>query len=272
MKKISFWGIIMLLGIHWLTSCVKGKDDSTGYAVGVLTHHETGGVYLLSIPDPSFAVYCPEFTEEVAQRRMEAGGCYYAVYARDNTLPENASRKVLENGYITASLIDYDAAVKYNLNESFVDTSVVLTGEIPVSDAKPSNQVFGYSGGYLFMTHKIASLEGDSFDWSLSYDEETMMPTKTDQKNYYNLFLRATVAGTDNQTEFTEHLSFNAYYLKDYLIEAATKEKESLTLDAAYGGSSAFTVRINYVSEIKGDTITWKHVDFPAKIAYFLPE
>jgi hypothetical protein len=273
MKKICFWGFVILFGLQGLASCMDGKDDSTGYVVGVLFRNEINGLYMLHITDTSFTVYCPEFEDKVARHEMEAGGCYYVVYSGDNTLPENAAHKVRENGYITASLIDCDAAAKYNLNESLVDTSVVLTDEIPVRDAKPSDRVFGYAGGYLFMTHKTVLPEGYTVDWSLSYDEETMMPTRVDNRNYYDLFLRATMAGNGSQTDTAvEHFSFNAYSLKDCLTEVALKEKESLTLDAAYGASSTFTVRINYASEINGDTITWKSTEFSAEITYFLPD
>lgn len=274
MKKVSFFLLVILFAFYGLTSCLdKGKDESTGYVVGVLDRDEANGFYTLSITDTSYVVYCPEFEEEVARHNMEAGGCYYVVYSKDNTLPENASHKVLENGYITASLIDYKMAAKYNLSESFIDTSVVLTDEMPVLDVKPSDQVFGYADGYLFMTHKISAQEGYTFDWFLSYNEETMMPTEADNKNYYNLFLRATIAGRDDtRTDTVEHLPLNAYYLKDYLMEAAIKEKEALILDSVYNEASTFTVRINYVSGITEDVITWKNAEFPAKISYFLPE
>jgi hypothetical protein len=122
------------------------------------------------------------------------------------------------------------------------------------------------------MTHKIVSQEGFTFDWSLSYDEEAMMPTMIDNKNYYDLFLRATVIDNRNQTDTIEHLILNAYYLKEYLTEAANKEKEYLSLNSTYNESSTFTVRIHYVSGIDGDMITWKNVEFPAKITYFVPD
>jgi hypothetical protein len=272
MKKIRFCVIVMLFALHGLTSCLeKGKDESTGYVLGVLNHDEGTGFYILNTQD-TFAVYCPEFKDKVVQGEMEAGGCYYVVYIKDNTLPENALYMVRANRYITASLIKYDVAVKYNLNESLIDTSAVLVDEIAVLDAKPSNEVFGYSEGYLFMTHKIVSQEGYTFDWSLSYNEETMMPTTVDKKNYYDLFLRATIAANSNQTDTIEHFSLNAYHLEEYLTEAANKEKEFLSLNSTYNASSTFTVRINYVSGIKGDMITWKSAEFPAKITFFIPE
>jgi hypothetical protein len=249
----------------------KGKDESTGYALGVLNLDEGTGFYMLNVQD-TFAVYCPEFKDKVVQDEMEAGGCYYVVYVKDNTLPENAPHLVRTNGYITASLAECNAAVKYDPSESLIDTSAVQAYEIPVLDAKPSDRVFGYSDGYLFMTHRIISPEGFTFDWSLSYDEETMMPT-VDNKNYYDLFLRATIAGSSNQTDIVEHFSFNAYRLGKYLTEAAKKEKEYLMLNSAYQASSTFTVRIHFVSAIEEDgTIIWKNVEFPAKIAYFVPD
>jgi hypothetical protein len=272
MKKIAFWGIVVLLSLYGLMSSLeKGKDELTGYVVGVLDHDENSDLYVLNIPD-TFRVYCPEFKEKVSRNEMEPGGCYYVVYTQDNYLPENAPHIVQTNGYVTASLMDYDEAVRYRLSESLIDTSVVQADEFPVMDAKPSDKAFGYSGGYLFMIHKISSQRGYTFDWSLSYDEETMMPANVDKKNYYDLFLRATIADNSNQTDTIDHFSLNAYYLKDYLIEAAKKEKEFLSQDSTYDEFSTFTVRINYASEIKGDTITWKNVVFPAKITYFVPE
>jgi hypothetical protein len=281
MKKACCWRIAVLFFLPGLVSCVdRGRDDLTGYALGVLSLDQAAGFYLMNVQD-TVAVYCPEFKDRALRGEMEVGGCYYFVYVRDNTLPENAPHAVRANGYVTASLAECHAAARYGTHESLIDTSMALPGEIPVSDVKPSDRVFGYSDGYLFMTHKTVLPEGDfALDWSLSYDAERMMPITVGNKNYYDLFLRATLVGGGDgsfrtDTAAVEHYSFNAYRLGEFLTGAAGKEKEYLQrLNSAYNASSTFTVRIHFASAIAAEdgTIGWKSVEFPAKIAYFVPD
>jgi hypothetical protein len=73
---------------------------------------------------------------------------------------------------------------------------------------------------------------------------------------------------SSDKTTTTEFMSLIAYNVNSYLKNVASKEKE--LLGSSYNQTSTFTLRINYVSEIKdNDELVWKSKEIASPIVLF---
>ncbi|MDR1222930.1 MAG: hypothetical protein LBL07_08655 [Tannerella sp.] len=263
MKKLSVFLVTALIALSGLTSCLKGDNTRSGYGVGILTYASNYSTLVIKTSFGNF--YGPELNAYVTKGQLEIDEYYYFYYTMDYDLPENSTEMVNANGYYTVSISPGTRADKYYAMPVLTDTSAVMTDEIPVLDVLYADGPFGYAESYLCMTH-IVSYEKDlTVQWDMSYDGSREIMSEVNGKRYYNLFLRATVSGSNEGSTKTETAHFNAYRLREFLERAAMDEK---SMPGYVSGSSTFLVKFNYVSDIKEDQITWsyKSAEFPINL------
>ena len=267
MKNFGLFLIASLLSVSCLTSCFKGSNISTFQAIGVFDLSNKSSVYVLKTVDGE--IYANEFNSMFSKGELSLGTPLYAHYTIDFDLPENAPNVVSVNGYYTVTINSFIIYDKHYLSYSLTDTSKMVNGEAVVVDPFVPVQDGGISGfydRYMFSTHKTQSNELN-FKWDLSYGADAMEVVEQDGKRYYDLFLRAT---EDGRSSGRFNLFPVAYDMGSYLRGVAQKEKDAL--GSSYNeNNSIFTLRLNYVSEIKEDsTIVWSKKEVAQYIATYL--
>lgn len=271
MRKISSYFVILLFSVIGFTSCLDGNNESTGAVIGVLDYSSgtSGLTCVLKTDDVNY--YCPGLNSEFAAGNIAIGDCLYLYFTIDYDLPENTTSMIEANGFATVTMNGYVKFDKYYTNSFLSDTTSVWFDEIPVVGAYTTEGIFGFYDNYMFITHVINQPENIELSWDLSYDAETMMPTEVDGVRYYDLYLRATKANTSTGTSKQRGYGV-AYYMGYFMQTAATREKAAL--GSAYDAySSAFKVRIHYVSEIKNETeFVWSTQEINLSVAAFLSQ
>ncbi|MDL2304944.1 hypothetical protein LJC72_06350 [Bacteroides sp. OttesenSCG-928-D19] len=269
MKKISLYFVVMLLSVVNLTSCLDGSNESTGEAIGVVDFSTKSTKPVLKTYYGEF--YAPELSTLLSDATIGYGDCLYIYYKIDYDLAENSPAMVETNGYYTVSLYNYVPFERNYLSHYLTDTATVMAdNEVAILDGLCLNGgINGFYDRYMFVTHIVNQPENLELRWDLSYDRESMMPTEENSKRYYDLFVRAVPTNTSEKTK-VDYPHCVSYDMGSYLREVAQAEKEAL------GGSyvatnSKFTLRVNYPSEIKGDTIVWSHKEWEQYVASFLP-
>lgn len=266
MKKIIWFFMTMLLGLVALTSCIDGNNESTGGVVGVLDYSSKGFTYVLKTDYGNY--YASEINSLITNNSVQLGDCLYFGYKIDFDLAENSEAMVESRGYYTVSLNTCQKFDKYYINSILTDTTTIQTSEIAVKDPL-YEYINTFYSRYMYTTHIVNQPENLELRWDLSYDEETKVTIEND-KRYYELYLRAVKTNTSDKSN-VDYPHLNSYDMGGYMREVAQMEKEAL--GSSYNASSSrLTLRINYVSEIKGDTaIVWSSKDLFPTIAYFLP-
>jgi len=264
MKKVFLFLCTALVGIISLNSCLEGSNESSGQAVGVYSAYGSKNfspVFFSTIGN----VYAPNMPNNFTDQK-----CYYIAYSYSADVPENSAAMVELNGYSTITMTAFVPIADYYLKSSLTDTTIVLDNELPL--------VSGYEAGgsayvqnYLFMTHVIKIPANTVLNWDMSYNYSTM-PTVENDKRYYDLFVRATKTTEGNNTGEVDTSVLNAYYVGSFLQYAAQREM-SLLGNSYSAGTSKFTLRINYVSDISEDSkLTWKSATEENLLIYeFLP-
>ena len=246
MKKFGLFLIASVFSVFCLTSCLEGNNVSEGYALGVLQYSSESHTYVLN--STLGLVSAPNLNA------LDLNECYYFYYKLDLDLPENATAVVQANGYHTISLVGHQKIDKYDLSPSLTDTSRVMNGEVPVHDAYESGNP--YIDEYYFIS-QIVNMPSDlQLTWNMSYDSD-MEPVVENGERYYDVFIRATKKNSSEKSdEKLQHL--NAYYVRDFLKNAASKERNAL--GSSYSEhSSKLRIRFNFVSEISEEgKLTWK--------------
>ena len=263
MKRNDFYLIVALFSVISFTSCISGDNVQGGEALGVMGYTNN---FTPVIKSPIGLFYSPTIANLLNKGDMRDGGCYIFNYTLDGDLPENAQSVVSANGYYTITLNAYEVIPSYNLDSYLTDTSKIMTDEVAIAVVFESSS---YVDGYLFITQVADPASNLQHDWNMSYDYSTMMPRVEGDKNYYDVYVRATKKNSNSA--LTSY--WNAYYMKNYLRDAAYKEKASLG-SGYLEASSKFTLRFIYVSAIDKDTeaITWKNHPIDVLISSFLDE
>jgi hypothetical protein len=266
MKRNGFYLIVSLLSVFCITSCISGNNVQEGQALGVMGYSSSYTPIMNSTFGP---VYSPTIANLLDKGDLRMGRCYIFNYTFDSDLPENAQSVVNVNKYYTITLNAYNEIPSYNIESYLTDTSKVLTDEVAILKVFEEST---YLEGFLFISQAVEQPSDLQLNWDMSYDYSSMMPNVEDNKNYYDVFVRATKKNTGSaSTVAMQYL--NAYYMKRYLSDAASKEKA--LLGSGYSESSSkFTLRFVYVSAIDKDTqaITWKNHPIEVLISSFLDE
>jgi hypothetical protein len=255
-----------LIAVVSFTSCLEGNNTGTDYYVGVLDYSKNYTTPVMKTLYGDF--YGPELNSLISSGNMDLGDGWYFQITCDWDLPENSSEMVAVNGYYTGSVYPIAKADKYYAAPYLTDTSEVMTGELPVSEIlySGSNAIFGYAEGYLFITHAVNHDKDSKLNWDISYNSDDMV-TEENGVRSYNLFIRAVnSSGDDDENPGTNQYHFNTYQLKAFLDRAAWNEKDKAGINAT------FTVKFNFVSEIKESEITWKSTTTGFPVSLFVSE
>jgi hypothetical protein len=253
-----------LIAVMSFTSCLEGENKSSGVYVGILDYNRGMTPVIKTL---SGYFYGPELNSYITSGKMNIGEGWLVQITYEEGLPENSLEMLEINGYYTASVVPYVQADKYYAAPYLTDTSEVMTSELPVSDALYSDGAFGIAEGYLFITHVINHEKGGKLKWDMSYDSDNMV-TEENGLRYYNLYVRAVKSGSDDDenTSTTDQAYFNMYLLRDFFDRAARDAKDKAGINAS------FTVKFNYVSEIKESEIIWKSKATDLPISLFVSE
>ena len=266
MKRNDFYLIVALFSVICFTSCISGNNVQEGQALGVMSYNTNYTPVMQSTFGP---VYSPTIANLLDKGDIRMNGCYIFNYTYDGDLPENAQSVVNVNKYYTITLNAYNEIPSYNIDSYLTDTSKIMTDEVAISKVFEESS---YLEGYLFISQSVEQPSDLQLNWDMSFDYSKMMPRVENDKNYYDVFVRATKK--NNGTASTVNMQYlNAYYMKNYLRDAAYKEKTLLGSD--YNEStSKFILRFVYVSAIDDDTqvITWKNHPIDVSISSFLDE
>jgi hypothetical protein len=266
MKKMTLFLLMTLIAVVSFTSCLEGNNTGTEYYVGILDYSKNYTTPVMRTLAGDF--YGPELNSLITNGDMEFGDGWYFQITYDQDLPENSPEMVYINGYYTASIYPLVKADKYSAIPYLTDTSEVMTNELPVSEILyVSNEApYGYAEGYLFITHLVSHEQNLELNWNVSYDRDDMI-TEVNGVRYYNLFIRATKSANGEEGASTTNLlHFNTYQLSDFFDVAARNERDKTDINAA------FTVKINYVSEIKESEIIWNSTTTSFPVSLFVSE
>ena len=266
MKRNVFYLIVALFSVFCMTSCISGDNTQEGRALGVMGYTNNYTPVMKSTFGP---VYSPTIANLLDKGDIRMNRCYIFTYTYDSDLPENAQSVVNANGYYTITLNAYEEIPSYNIDSYLTDTSKVMTDEVALSSVFEDSN---YLEGYLFISQSVEQPSDLLLDWHMTYDYSTMVPRVENNANYYDVFVRATKKNSGEKS--TVNMQYlNAYYMKNYLRDAANKEKS--LLGSSYNeATSKFVLRFVYVSAIDKDTqaITWKNHPVDVLISSFLDE
>ena len=265
MKRNVFYLIVALFSVFCITSCINGDNTQEGQAIGVMGYNN-----FTPVMNSTFGpVYSPTMSNLVDKGELKMNGCYFFTYTYNGDLPENAQSVVNANKYYTITLNSFEEIPSYNISSYLTDTSKVMNDEVAISKVYDGSDYFE---GYLFITQTVEQPSDLQLNWEMSFDYNEMMPSVEDNKNYYDVFVRATKKNNGDKSVVNMNY-LNAYYMKSYLRDAANREKA--LLGSSYSEtSSKFTLRFFYVSAIDKDTqeITWKNHSIEVLISLFIDE
>lgn len=269
MNRLGLYLTGFFLSIFFLTSCLKGSNVQEGWVCGVIS---VGGQLGMSaiLKTPTGDLYSSNLVSAINNGDVYYDDCLLVYYRLDSDLPENGSNVVETNGYYTVSVLQYIKLEKFFLRSYLTDISTVLPGEKPIVDGFVSGD---YIDKYLFIT-QIANHQSDmELQWEMSYDYSSMPTDNESNKRFYDLYIRATVKKESTNNSKSDVQYFNAYYMNDFFMQAATIEKTHL--GSNYNpNSSKFNVRFNYVIDCDGETntLTWKTHEIEEYIIWFIPD
>ena len=259
MKKISLLGAFFMMAVMLFTSCLgEGSNEDTRKAVGIVRFDSQSSKFVLDT-SPFGTVYSPVFNSP--EMAYNEGACYLLELTVNYDLPENSPEAINSNGFYTV-IVNWKYEVdRYAIyGGSSIDTSTVLTNEIPIID--PLLSIDGYVKGVLFFQHGVEKSDDQSISCRLTYDMESMF-TEEGQERIYDVFLRATKNTEGTKTPSKAAIA-SAYDMKYYLESAARKEADEK--------NTRVNLRLNYASEIKDGKITWKKTEkIPIDVTLILP-
>jgi hypothetical protein len=256
-----------LITVVSFTSCLESNNTMTAYYVGILDYSRNYTTPVMKTVYGDF--YGPELNSLINSGDMDFGEGWYFQIIYDRDLPENSLEMVEINGYNTVSIYPMAKAVKYYATPYLTDTSEVMTNELPVSEILyyGYDALSGYAEGYLFLTHLVNHEAGSKLNWDISYDSNDMITEENGVRNY-NLFIRAVKSvGGDDEKSGTNQYHFNTYQLRDFFDRAARNERDEVGINA-----TSFTIKFNYVSEIKESEIIWKNATMEMPVSLFVSE
>ena len=264
MKKSGLFFVGLLLSVFCLTSCLEGSNVSEGYGLGVLGLNNNL-TPILKTPVCSFA--SANLNSLLNAGTMQLDNCYYFYYQINFDLPENGDKFVESNGFYTITLLEFAELSKYYLSSSLTDNTTALPDEKPVLKGFINSN---YVEGYLFIEQTVYQPSDMELWWDLSYDYNTMMPTVEGNNRYYDLYIRA-IMEKEGTKDLVEMSYLNAYYMGNYLRNAANNEKTYLGINYSET-SSQFKVRFNYVTSINENTgeLIWESEQIEVDIAPLL--
>ena len=247
MKKLGLFLIVSLFSVC-LTSCLNSDSTFEDDAIGVMTYGSKGNSIVIKTWGGDI-LGGPSINALYMNGDMTTDGCYYFRYLFDRDLPENHLDVVAANGFTTVSILGYQEIDKYYMSYSLTDTSTVMPEEVPIVDG--CYNIRAYINKNLFLTHTANQPTDLSLYWDMSYDANTMMPTIVDAERLYDIYIRA--RKTNSSSNSKVNLSYiNAYYVSNYLENAAIREKE------LNPSATELIMRFNYVASIdENDKITW---------------
>lgn len=259
MKKTNVFGAIFIMAIVLFTSCLgDGSNKQSATTVGVVRYDYKTAKYLLDTYLWG-TLYSPSLNSTADVRE---GGCYYFSFELDFDLPENDGSVVNTTGYYTITLSQKYEVSRYSMSPVFLDTTTMLTNEIPLVD--PLASVDGYIKGIFFIQHSFKQPTDQSYTWNLSYNTQDMVVEESNNR-IYDVFIRASISGSAGTKTPTDGGAANAYDMKYYIESAANVEKD-LKKDVV-------NIRFNYVSEITDGNIVWKKSDLvPVSVDLILAE
>ena len=244
MKKTNVFGAIFIMAIVMFTSCLgDGSNTHKAPTVGVVRYDYKSAKYLLDTYGWG-TFYSESFNSSPDVRE---GACYYFNFELDMDLPENSNSVVSTTGYYKILLVNKSELSRYSMSPVFLDTTTLLTNEIPIIN--PYYALGGYVKGIIFLQHHIKQPEGQSHVWNLSYNTQDMVVEENGTR-YYDVFIRATIDGSAGTKTPTDMAPLNAYDMKYFLESAANVEKNQK--------DKVVNIRFNYVSEIKDGKMVWK--------------
>ena len=260
MKKISGLQYVVLFfsSLLMVSSCMTGEGGNkwSGPAFGVVGISNKTFENVLEI-DESTSLYNIRFANKYP------GDCFYVYIELDYDAPENSYENVTAKGYFTVNIVDMDDVAEGRVSYSLTDTSQVLPNEVPLLEGILEGEIYNYVKGLVFFASGIEMPSDQQMTWGLSYNSLDIVKEEGGLR-YYDVFLRATVRSAGSKSPEKRGV-VNAFNLKSYLEMVAQREK---TL-----GSANFKLRINYASDIKNETITWKQQESKdISVAWILSE
>lgn len=260
MKKLNLFGIVFLMAIGMLTSCLgEGSNSSSGTAIGVIRTDFRTFTNVLDISEyESFS--SPAFGN------MSEGSCCIVAYTLNYDLPENSTEMVKTNGYYTVTVAQKEEIEQFYMAYSLTDTTRLLDHEMPIINPVYEN-AGQYVKGRLFIAHLVKQPEDQKTAYHLSYDPQfTDIKEGSNGNRIYDVFLRATVVAEGSKTSEERLSELYAYNMSNYFNEVANME-DGL-------GKKTFDIRFNYVSDIKdGTDMVWKQSNtFSMSVADILPD
>ena len=249
MKKLILQRVVFIfVSLFLLMSCMEeGPNTHDGFAFGIVRFDMKSGENVLDIND-EVNLYASRFSFD------NDGDCFFVTYLINYDDEANSFEKIEANGFVKVSIFDKLDVNRYYLATT-IDTTNVLPGEVPLEAAFwDMNGYIRYFQNKLFMFSVLQIPTDQKMDFHMSYDIENMV-TEQYGKRYYNLFLRSTILDKEGTSSKDMVVIPNAFEIRNFLMEAARKEKES-------GTNLTFSIRLNYPTVIRDNGVmTWAHQD-----------
>ena len=244
--------IMFFVSLLLFASCMgEGSNTATGTLYGVVRMDNNTLKKVLDVNEYE-SLYSPTILNN-----RDLGACLFVYYEVDYDLPDNSPENIEANGYLTVTYMQVLVEGERQDMWYNMDTSNILHNEVAINDPA-SEGVFAYVKGRGFFWSVVTIPSDQKMSWYLSCDIQNV--EKNEHKTY-DVFLRCTAE--DVGTKPIEQEGFlNAYNMKLFLETIARQEKDL--------GSGNFTLRINYVSAVNDEQLTWDYKDISIPVDYIL--
>jgi len=251
--------IIFLAAILLLGSCMgEGRNVMTTTMFGVVRFDYKRMRNVLDVGETE-SLYSIEF------QTAQEDDCFWVYYELDYDLPENNYENSTDaegNAIYTVTILQKESVEPGSVRTSLMDTTQVLTGEVPIIDPIIEG-AFWYVKGKFFILSSLEIPNNQDMWWHFSFDYDNLMSGDGYQR-VYNVYLRTNIR--DKGTKTPETLTCPVVFDLKYYLQLAAQQEKSL-------GGTSFTIRFNYPSAISEDgNITWSYKDIqdPIQISYFI--
>ena len=252
MKKRGILATAICSALVLLTSCLGETTNSqrlSGMPGVVYTGDALSG-YKTLVDIGSFPIY----SATLDKGDLLPGDCVVTSFEVDYSSPENATAGT--QGYYNVSFSACEKIDKSNMRSLSLptDTTIALTGELPINNSVERSFMHSYVRGYQFLWPSINLKKNQTAEMQLYVDMNKIEPCYTkDGMNYYAMFLRAVEVNKPTNDDKVLTLMPWAFNVQLYIDRVNSLEKDA--------DSNFYYIRVYFVEKINDGQPVWSFSD-----------
>lgn len=250
MKKRGFLATAVCSALVLLTSCLGETTNSqrlSGMPGVVYTGDALSGSKTL-VDIGSFPIY----SATLESGGLLPGDCVVASFEVDYSSAENATAST--QGYYNVSFSSCEKIDNSNMRSMSLptDTTMLLTGELPINNSVEGMYMHSYIRGYQFLWPSINLQKNQTAEMQLYVDMNKIEACDEEEGlNCYSVFLRAVEVNKPTADDKTLTLMPWAFNIQAYVDRVNSIEKNE---DNDY-----YLIRVYFIKEIKDDKPVWDY-------------